>query len=284
MNVNATSAVTAVGSHAATTAVGATLNRVFSETLAGVLFTELWPQRREVEVDRYVADLRLADRAAAQRPFTIVNFVSSVDGRATLHGRSGPLGDDGDKALFRALRNDVDAVLVGTGTLAAERYGRMIRDPEIRERRRRRGLPPEPLACTVTRTGAVPSEIPLFAEPEARIIVFTCAEVDASAAEAQVEVVFMEPDQISFAAVLSNLRSMHDVRALLCEGGPRVFGALAREGAFDQLFLTVAPKLAGGGNERSITTGPELPDPAAMGLESVLERDGTLFLRYSLSK
>ena len=248
-----------------------------------MLFTQLWPERREVEVDRFVADLGFAARAAPERPFTVVNFVSSVDGRATVHGRSGPLGDEGDKALFRALRNAVDAVLVGTGTLEAERYGRMIRDPSVRERRRQRGLPPEPLACTVTRTGALPTEIPLFAEPEARIVVFTGGEVDTSAAEAQVEVVLMDPDQISFAAVLSHLRSMHDVRALLCEGGPRVFGALARERVFDQLFLTVAPKLAGGGNERSITTGPELPILPDMGLEGVLERDGTLFLRYSAS-
>jgi riboflavin biosynthesis pyrimidine reductase len=249
-----------------------------------MLLTQLWPDRREVEVDRYVADLGFVERASAERPFTVVNFVSSVDGRATVHGRSGPLGDAGDKALFRALRNGVDAVLVGTGTLEAERYGRLIRDPEVRERRRRRGLPPEPLACTVTRTGALPVDIPLFTEPEARIVVFTCGEVDVRATEAQVEVVLMDPDQITFAAVLSHLRAMHDVRALLCEGGPRVFSALAREGAFDQLFLTVAPKLAGGGNERFITTGPELPDPASMGLEGVLERDGTLFLRYSLTK
>jgi riboflavin biosynthesis pyrimidine reductase len=249
----------------------------------GVLFTELWPRRREVELERYVADLAFAEHARAQRPFTIVNFVSSIDGQATVGGRSGPLGDDGDKALFRALRYEVDAVLIGTGTLEAERYGRLIRDPEVRERRRKRGLPPEPLACTVTRTGSLPSEIPLFAEPEARVVVFTCGEVDLAQAQAQVEVVLMDPDQISFAAVLSHLRSMHDVRALLCEGGPRVFAALVRERAFDQLFLTVAPKLVGGGNERAITTGPELPDPAAMGLEGMLERDGTLFLRYSLS-
>ena len=205
-----------------------------------MLFTQLWPERRELEVEDYVADLAFVDGAGAERPFTIVNFVSSVDGRATVHGRSGALGDDGDKALFRALRSEVDAVLVGTGTLGAERYGRLIRDPEVRERRDRRGLPPEPLACTVTRSGALPLEIPLFAEPEARIIVFTCADVDTSAARAQVEVVWMDPDQLSFARVLSHLRSMHDVRALLCEGGPRVFGALARERAFDQLFLTVA--------------------------------------------
>jgi riboflavin biosynthesis pyrimidine reductase len=248
-----------------------------------VLFTQLWPDRREVEVDRYVAELNFGERAGDKRPFTVVNFVSSIDGRATVHGRSGALGDDGDKALFRALRAEVDAVLVGTGTLEAERYGRLIRDPEVRERRRQRGLPPEPLACMVTRTGAVPADIPLFAEPEARIVVFTCGEVDTGSAEAQVEVILMDADELSFAAVLAHLRSMHDVRALLCEGGPRVFSALAHEGAFDQLFLTVGPKLAGGGNERAITTGPELPDPASMGLEGVLVREQTLFLRYALA-
>ncbi len=241
-----------------------------------MLFTQLWPERRELEVEDYVADLAFVDGAGAERPFTIVNFVSSVDGRATVHGRSGALGDAGDKALFRALRSEVDAVLVGTGTLGAERYGRLIRDPEVRERRDRRGLAPEPLACTVTRSGALPLEIPLFAEPEARILVFTCAEVDTSAARAQVEVVWMDPDQLSFARVLSHLRSMHDVRALLCEGGPRVFGALARERAFDQLFLTVAPKLVGGGHDLTITSGPELPDLDGLGLEGVLEREGTL--------
>jgi riboflavin biosynthesis pyrimidine reductase len=139
------------------------------------------------------------------------------------------------------------------------------------------------LACTVTRSGALPLEIPLFAEPEARIIVFTCADVDMGAARAQVEVVWMDPDQLSFGRVLSHLRSMHDIRALLCEGGPRVFGALARERAFDQLFLTVAPELVGGGHDLSIISGPELADLAGLGLEGVLEREGTLFLRYSLS-
>lgn len=256
----------------------------FSDTLAAVLFTQLWPARREVDVDRYVADLRFADRATAQRPFTVVNFVASIDGRATVQGRSGPLGDAGDKALFRALRQEADAVLVGTGTLEAERYGRLIRDPQVRERRRQRGLPPEPLACTVTRRGTLPLDIPLFAEPEARIVVFTSVDVDTSAARARVEVVSMDPDQISFAAVLSHLRSEHDIRALLCEGGPRVFAALARERTFDQLFLTVAPKLTGGGGDLSITTGPGLPEPAAMGLEGALERDGTLFLRYALAQ
>src|ERR1700726_1375889 len=69
------------------------------------------------------------------RPYTIANFVMSVDGRAAFQGRSGPLSDDGDRAMFHALRERVDAIIVGTGTLRTERYGALIKDPEARQRR-----------------------------------------------------------------------------------------------------------------------------------------------------
>lgn len=244
-------------------------------------FRQLWPQPDVVEIETHLGALRLAERAPARRPFTVVNFVSSVDGRATVAGRSGPLGDDGDRELFHALRREVDAVLVGTGTLEAERYGRLVRDPETRERRRQRGLRPEPLACVVTRSGALPLKIALFNELEAEIVVFSGAEPDLRGVKAQVQVVRLDRAELTFEAALAQLRTRWGIRALLCEGGPTVFGALLREGVADQLFLTLAPKLAGGG-EAPIARGPELPGPAQAALEAVLERAGTLFLRYRL--
>ncbi len=82
-------------------------------------FAQLFPGPAMVEIEAYVRGLEFSQRAPDGRPFVVVNFVSSVDGRATVEGRSRGLGDDGDKALFRALRWEVDAVLAGTGTLAA---------------------------------------------------------------------------------------------------------------------------------------------------------------------
>jgi riboflavin biosynthesis pyrimidine reductase len=246
-------------------------------------FSQLWPMPREAEIEQFVAELEFAQRASSERPFTVVNFVSSVDGRVTVNGRSGRLGDDGDKALFGALRREVDAVLVGTGTLEAEHYGRILRDPASRQRRQERGLRPEPLACTLTRRGVVPLDIPLFAEPEAKVVVFTCDEVNLSGVRAQVDIVRMAPAELNFAAALRHLRVEYDVRALLCEGGPRVFGALAREGVADQLFLTLSRMLVGGGNAPQITRGPELSEPIAISLDAVLERNGTLFLRYAIA-
>jgi riboflavin biosynthesis pyrimidine reductase len=251
--------------------------------LADVYFRQLHPEPATVEIADHIAGLQLARRASPQRPFTVANFISSIDGRVAYQGRSRALGDDGDLAVFRALRREVDAVLVGTGTLRAERYGRLVGDADARERRRRRGLSPEPLACVVTRSGQVPFDIPLFAEPEAKIVIFSGVEIDLDGVAAEVQVVVLDPGEPLFTAALRRLRTRHGVGALLCEGGPGVFGALVAQGAVDQLFLTVACKLVGGAENPSILGGPELPEVAELSLEGVLERHGYLFLRYAVA-
>jgi riboflavin-specific deaminase-like protein len=216
------------------------------------------------------------------RPFTIANFVASIDGRATIDGRSGGLGDDGDHAIFHCLREQVDAVLVGTGTLRAERYGRVLGKPERRQRRIDRGQTPEPLLATVTRSGGLPTDIPLFAEPEARVVIFSAATPDVSGCAAEVEVVNLDPAQLTFTTVMRHLRDLHAVRTVLCEGGPTVFGALLQEDLVDDLFLTIAPKLAGGGHGPTISSGSQLADPAQARIAWMLERGESLYVRYAL--
>lgn len=243
-------------------------------------FDQLLPTPGEVQIEELLAGLALGDQAPPDRPYVIANFVSSVDGRATFQGRSGQLGDEGDLDVFRALRREVDAVLVGTGTLRAERYGRILKNPESRARRRRRGLAPEPLAITLTRTGDVPLDIPLFAEPEAEVVVFTGRDIDVSGVAAAVEVVVLHPPKPALA--LRHLRAEHGVGVLLCEGGPAMLAALVRARLLDELFLTLAPQLTGGGTGPTVTSGVELPELRAMELAGVLERASSLFLRYRL--
>jgi riboflavin-specific deaminase-like protein len=254
-------------------------------------FRQLLPEPGTVDVQALLSSLDLtcaraaasdpaAAHAGAERPYTVVNFVSSVDGRATLHGRSGGLGDDGDRALFLGLREQVDAVLAGTGTLRAERYGRMLGKEERRRRRVQLGRSPEPLACIISRTGDVPVDIPLFAEPEARVVIFAPAEIDTSVCAAQVEVVALDPGEFTLTTALGRLHSDYAIRSLLCEGGPTLFGALLHEGVVDELFLTLAPKLAGGGAAPTITAGPELVESRKLEISWLLERNGSLYLRY----
>ena len=183
-------------------------------------FVRLFPVAGSVIAEEHIPALGLGDLAPADRAFTVANFVSSLDGRASVQGRSGGLGDDGDKAIFRALRRASDAVLVGTGTMQAERYGRIVADPDARAARADRGLEPEPIAVTVTRSGRLPLDIPLFDEPEARVIVYSGAAVELGQTRAQVQVIRMATEELGFAAVLRHLRAEYGVRLTLCEGGP----------------------------------------------------------------
>lgn len=245
-------------------------------------FRQLLPEARTIEIADLLGALDLDAATPPDRPHTIANFVTSADGRATIGGRSGPLGDDGDSALFHGLRERVDAILAGTGTLRVERYGRILGKPERRRRRAQRGQSPEPLALVITRSGELPTDIPLFHEPEARILVFSASEVDLAGAPAQIELVRLDPGELTLTTVMRRLRTEHEVRALLCEGGPTLFGALLHEDLVDELFLTTAPKLTGGGHGPAVTAGPELASPTDLRLVWLLERNGSLYHRYSL--
>ena len=58
--------------------------------------------------------------------------------------------------------------MVGTGTIAIERYGPLARRPEVRERRAALGLPETPLCVTASRSMELPVDAPLFQDPDSR--------------------------------------------------------------------------------------------------------------------
>jgi riboflavin biosynthesis pyrimidine reductase len=233
----------------------------------------------EVTPEALIEDLGLHDevRAPAGRPRVVAVMIASVDGRATVQGRSGGLGHPEDRRLLRGLRAAADAVLAGTATLAAERYADLL-DPEQREARAAAGRPPHPVLATVARAGAIPWDVPVFAEAGVPCQVYSGepAVVPASAVETDLEVL-RPPDLL---AALGHLGRARGVRAVTCEGGPRLLLALAACGGVDDLLLTVAPLLVAGEGPVSLT-GPELAPPPRMRLRAVHRAQDHLFLHYA---
>jgi len=216
-------------------------------------------------------ELRANDRA--DRPHVLLNMAATIDGRAAVDGVSGPIGGSADHEWFHALRSSVDAVMVATGTLRSERYGRLVRVPERRAARAAAGLAEDPLAVVLTRSGDVPWEAPMFAAPEQDIVVFGPARPLASI---DVEVV----EETDERAILHHLRD-RGIRSVLCEGGPTLNASLLRAGLVDELFLTIGPLLAGGDAPRIVEgVVGERPTPAR--LMWVLEAGDELLLRYAL--
>jgi riboflavin-specific deaminase-like protein len=213
----------------------------------------------------------------ADRPFVAMNFAATVDGRATIGGVSAPIGSDTDTAMLAGLRTRFDAVMIGAGTMRAERYGRPVPNQEKRERRERLGLPHDPLMVIVSGGLDLPWDAPLFTDGGGRVLVFTTSDAEAPATATSLGIV-RHQGSVDLAAALLNLREEHGVRAVLCEGGPRLHAELESSGLVDDLFLTISPKLAGGAAPR-IVEG-ELPGVEPLELAWLLEEDGELFARY----
>jgi riboflavin biosynthesis pyrimidine reductase len=229
-----------------------------------------------------------ASAAGAERPRVLLNMVSSTDGRASAGGRSAPLSGAADRSLFHALRTPVDAILAGAGTIRAERYGRVLREPERRAMRRERGFSDEPLACIATSRLALDPGLPLLAEPAANVVILTGSDAELPATAASVSYVRAGSERtLDLPGALRLLREQHGVQLLLCEGGPHLAGELLAAGVLDELFLSLSPLLlgsvAGAAREPRIVAGIELDPPVRLELLSVLESSSHLFMRYRVA-
>jgi riboflavin biosynthesis pyrimidine reductase len=241
----------------------------------------------------YCGDLGLPERCL------YANFVATIDGVVAIPSleRSNVLiaGDsDADRFVMALLRALADAVIVGSGTLAASPTTRWRADTAFRpaaealtELRRRLGLADAPKVAVVTTSGAIDATHPAV---QAGALVLTTdrgatrlAESLPGGAEALVlpGEGFVDPH-----AAVDALRERGHER-ILTEGGPTFFASLVAAELVDELFLTVSPLLAGRSFEEGrlgLVEGiPLLPDGRHAGeLLSVRTHGDHLFLRYRL--
>lgn len=87
------------------------------------------------------------------RPFVAVNFAATVDGRATIGGVSGPIGSETDTAMLAGLRKRFDAVMIGAGTMRAERYANLEKRLVVVESRSGEWTEPADLLRTLHEEG-----------------------------------------------------------------------------------------------------------------------------------
>jgi riboflavin biosynthesis pyrimidine reductase len=254
---------------------------------------------------RYGADLTIALRP--DRPTIVANFVSTLDGVIAFDtlGQSGGREVSGgfapDRFLMGLLRATADAVLVGAGTVRSG--GRHVWTPghvhppstaAFATWRRHLGLlAPQPTTVIVTASGRIDSEHPgLHRSDVPVLIVTTSAGADRLrrvALPPAVEVAIAgDGGRIEADALISNLAE-RKLELVVCEGGPTLFGSLIGAGLVDELFLTMAPQIAGrmpGMPRLALVEGlgyePGATPWAELG--SVMRADNHLFLRYRLAE
>ncbi len=252
---------------------------------------------------RYSAPLSIPLRP--DRPTIVANFVSTLDGVVALDrigssgGREISGGFEPDRFVMGLLRATADAVLVGAGTVRASRshgwtpaHAHAASAQGFAAWRRRLGLDTRsPATVIVTASGSLEvDDLPDAAQ--APVIVVTTPDgarrLGRRPPAHHVEVVPVgRGDTIPVETLIAFLDA-RGFRLVLSEGGPALFGQLLEAGLVDEVFLTLAPQLAGrsGSAQRlSLVEGTALAPAAPWGrLQSVLRSENHLFLRYRLTQ
>ncbi|MEC3953845.1 pyrimidine reductase family protein [Nocardia sp. CDC153] len=220
-------------------------------------------------------------------PYLRVNFVTSIDGAVTVDGRSGGLGTPADKKIFALLRDLADVVLVGAGTVRAEKYGAAHTDSELRKRLHAEGLGGDPdgtppRIAVVSARAALDPASKLFTDEGARPIILTTAAASDDnkkrLIDAGAEVIVAGENLCTAQSIRAGLESLR-LRRVLCEGGPSLFGELIADRGVDDLCLTVSPQLVGGSAGRIAVSPLALPTPMVP-RHLLLDTDGTILTRW----
>jgi len=177
--------------------------------------------------------------APAGRGFVVAQLGQSLDGRiATSTGESRWINRDAALDHVHRLRANVDAVVVGIGTLVAD-------DPMLNVRRVKGS---NPARVVIDPNGRLPEGGRWLAEDGARRIVVRAIDAPLPAG---VEVVRVERAggagaTVDPAAIVAALAAVGLAR-LMIEGGARTVSAFLDAGAVDRLHVLVAPLILGSG-------------------------------------
>ena len=243
-----------------------------------VTLRRLLPEPAELTADEAAAQWTFDKDMPPKRPHVALNMVATLDGRASVAGRTAPISSVADRQLFHALRTRVDAVMIGAHTVRTERYGRLVRDPHRREQRVAAGLAADPLAIVVSGRLDLPGDLPLLADHASSVVIITASDASLGCCAARVS--YLRDVPLNLRGALERLHGEHGVRSILCEGGPRLNASLLAAGLVDELFVTTVPKLAGASGALSIFGEAAVDEPVGASLTWLLECEGELFARY----
>jgi riboflavin biosynthesis pyrimidine reductase len=239
------------------------------------------------------------------RPYVFSNFVTTLDGVVSLNTKGHASGGDisgfsaQDRMVMGLCRAIADVVIIGTGTLAADRRhvwtaAAIFPDlaDEYRQLSEALGQRGPPLNVIVSGNGTVDLRLPVFTSGKVPALIITTSagakrlRGQSGAASVEIRAVRGSATAISARAILAEACRVRPGKRILVEGGPRLLGDFYAEQLVDEQFLTLAPQIAGrdaGDRRLSLVMGKVFApgDPLWGTMIDARRGSSHLFLRYS---
>ncbi|WP_391201607.1 bifunctional diaminohydroxyphosphoribosylaminopyrimidine deaminase/5-amino-6-(5-phosphoribosylamino)uracil reductase RibD [Psychrobacillus sp. L4] len=199
---------------------------------------------------------RFVHNMITERPFVISKFAMTLDGKLATHtGHSKWITGEAARADVHLLRNEVDAILVGVGTVLADNPSLTTRLPE--------GGGKNPTRIILDSQLRTPLEANVLQTDEADTIIVTTIDADSELVR------LYEEKGVSFIYVSRvdnglNLQEMliklykRGITDVLVEGGGAVNASFLRANLIDKYFIYIAPKVLGGGKSLTPFTGEDV--------------------------
>lgn len=214
-----------------------------------------------------------------------VNAAMSADGKLSTRRReqlaiSGPE----DFERVEALRESVDGILVGVGTVLAD-DPQLVLEQSRQRNRSNRGEPPTPARIVVDSNARTPSDARIL-DDQARtyVLVSDRAPDDKVSRLESSDTTVLEAgkSRVTLAAAFEALRG-EGISDLLVEGGGEIIFSAFEEGLVDELSVYVGSMIVGGRDAPTLADGngfiEEFP---ALHLEEVDRIDDGVLLSYSV--
>ena len=188
------------------------------------------------------------------RPFVIAKSALTLDGwTATSTGHSRWVTNERSREWVHRLRNQVDGILVGVGTVMAD-------DPLLNTRLKR-GKGKDPVRIIVDTDLSIPMNARVLGHPDGSETVIAVGEDVRTERLRGIErrgISFLlcpkKEGRIDLRALLDRL-GKRSITSVLLEGGATLMGAMIREKLVDKFCIFMAPKILGGSDGRPMALG-----------------------------
>ncbi len=220
-----------------------------------------------------------------RRPYILLNYAVSLDGKiSTEHRDPVRFTSRIDRRLMDEIRADVDAVLIGAGTLRAEDPPVRIQTARRRDERRRRGKPVHPVSIVLSRSMRLPLGGRYWEDDQVERVIATTEQAEDERLQPyleKAEVIRAGRTTVDLGE-LCRVLSDRGISRLLVEGGGEVNMAFWEAGLVDEVYLTLCPVVIGGRNAPTAADGTGFAADRFRKLRLIETRrvGQELFLRY----